>query len=253
MAGSFMKIKRIVIPFVTLVVMTSQLAGCATMTGDEMLKSINESPKASIEYAVPDTGQQILDTDSTQLTSDSDSKTDLISNQEKQELSEDELLEYFQTVYDVHLEIHTATTPEGIIQEELDFLVSLVESDGKTLLSGYEAQYRAWRPERLPADMQTQQNQKGQEQQNNQQSSGQQTQGQQQQQGQTQTSQPSGSTYDPYDGYGSYNAMIDAACKKYPELSREEIMQRIPDSAGIHVDEEAAQQWAQEGLLNNGG
>lgn len=56
-----MKIKKIVIPFITLVIMTSQLAGCATMNSDEMLKSMNESPDVSIEYAIPDTGQQSLD------------------------------------------------------------------------------------------------------------------------------------------------------------------------------------------------
>ena len=61
MASRFMKIKRVVIPFITLVIMTSQLAGCATMTSDEMLKSMNESPDVSIEYAIPDTGQQSLD------------------------------------------------------------------------------------------------------------------------------------------------------------------------------------------------
>ena len=47
--------------------------------------------------------------------------------------------------------------------------------------------------------------------------------------------------------------MIDAICKKYPELSREEIMDRNPDLAGSYVDKEAAADDAAKGLLNMGG
>ncbi len=109
MAGKFMKVKRIVIPFITLVIMTSQLAGCATMSSDEMLKSMQESPDVSIEYAIPDTGQQSLDASGvinvgdTQFVSDSDSEGDIgvIANQqEATELSGAELEEYFQLAYD---------------------------------------------------------------------------------------------------------------------------------------------------------
>ena len=109
MASRFMKIKRVVIPFMTLVVMTSQLAGCATMTSDEMLKSMNESPDVSIEYAIPDTGQQsldatqVIDTEDQQIVSDTDSEGDIgvIANQqEAKELSGAELEEYFQLAYD---------------------------------------------------------------------------------------------------------------------------------------------------------
>ena len=108
-ASRFMKIKRVVIPFITLVIMTSQLAGCATMTSDEMLKSMNESPDVSIEYAIPDTGQQsldatqVIDTEDQQIVSDTDSEGDIgvIANQqEAKELSGAELEEYFQLAYD---------------------------------------------------------------------------------------------------------------------------------------------------------
>lgn len=150
---------------------------------------------------------------------------------EVKELSGTELLEYFQKVYDICQEIHISTTLDGLINEELEFLVGLVESDGYTLPSDYEAQYRAWRPETdFPADTQ------GQQVSNTQQVSDQQNKpaGEQTQQ-QPQPSQPSGGP-DIYDGYGSYEAMIYAICKKYPELSREEIMDRNPDLAGIYVD-----------------
>ena len=296
MASRFMKIKRVIIPFMTLVVMTSQLAGCATMTSDEMLKSMNESPEVSIEYAIPDPGKQSLDASGVinvgdqQFVSDSDSDGDsdigLIENQdnqEKAELSGDELIEYFQKVYDIHTEIHSATTEEGLIQEELKFLAELVESDNYTLPSDYEAQYRAWRP----AGSLTEEEQ---QQQSTQQGSSNQNQGQQSKpsgaqsqkpSGSTQTqqssqplgeqskpsgeqskpsdgtqaqqpSQPSGGGFDRYDGYGSYNAMIDAYCKLYPELSREEIIKRNPDTSIISVDEETVRANIEAGRLHGG-
>ena len=176
---------------------------------------------------------------------------------EVKELSGAELLEYFQKVYDICQEIHISTTLDGLINEELEFLVGLVESDGYTLPSDYEAQYKAWRPETdFPADTQGQQvsnTQQVSDQQNK--PAGEQTQkpssgGQTQQQ--PQPSQPSGGP-DIYDGYGSYEAMIDAICKKYPELSREEIIDRNPDLSKTYVDWEQAAREAEEGLLNMGG
>lgn len=195
---------------------------------------------------------------------------------EIKELSGTELLEYFQKVYDIHQEIHIATTLDGLINEELEFLVDLVESDGYTLPSDYEAQYRAWRPtDSLPADIQNQQEQQV----NSTQQSTEQTQTQKSSTGQTQTQKPSSDTQqnqptqkpsssnqtqqqqpsqpsvgpDIYQGYGSYEALIDAACKELPELSREEIMDRIPDLSKTYVDWEQAAREAEEGLLNMGG
>ena len=254
MAGRFMKIKRVVIPFMTLVVMTSQLAGCATMTSDEMLKSMNESPDGSIEYAIPDAGKQSLDASGVinvgdrQFVSDTDSDGDsdigLIENQDSQELQEishDKLIEYFQLVYDIHTEIHSATTEEGLIQEELKFLADLVKSDNYILPSDYKDQYRAWRPAGSLPETEEQSKPSGEQ---SQKPSGS-TQAQQ-------PSQPSGGGFDYYNGYGSYDAMIDAYCEFYPELSREEIMQRNPDPATGHVDEAAARAAAAEGRLRGG-
>ena len=105
-----MKVKRIVIPFITLVIMTSQLAGCATMNSDEMLKSMNESPDVSIEYAIPDEEQQSLDathvigSDGKQIIVDTQDTLDigLIDSDEDQvtELTHEELIEIFELAYD---------------------------------------------------------------------------------------------------------------------------------------------------------
>lgn len=220
---------------------------------------------------------KVIDTDNTQLVSDSDSEIGLISNQEKQELSGDALIEYFQKVYDIHTDIHTSTTAEGLIQEELDFLVSLVDSDGEKLPSDYEAQYRAWRPAGSLSEIE--ETQKPQQQQPVQQGSSNQNQGQQSKpsgeqsqkpsgeqskpsgeqsqkpSGSTQAQQPSqtsGDSFDPYRGYGSYDAWIDHICSRYPELSREEIIQRNPDPAGFQVNEAAARADEAEDRLTGG-
>lgn len=157
MASRFMKIKRVIIPFMTLVVMTSQLAGCATMSSDEMLKSMQESPEVVIEYAVPDTGQQdsqqsldgsgAVDIGGTQTIVDSNGTAVGVidQQQEARELSGDELHNYFQLAYD------SGAALEGDLETrilgELDILISLVDSDATIKLPGdYADQYRAWRP-----------------------------------------------------------------------------------------------------------
>lgn len=157
MSGKFMKIKKIVIPFITLVIMTSQLAGCATMTSDEMLQSMQESPDVSIEWAVPDTGQQSLDASQVinigdqQIVSDSNEEGDetvgaIDQQQEFTELSGAELENYFQLAYDSGASIEGDI--ETRISGELDILASLVDADDSVKLPGdYADQYRAWRPE----------------------------------------------------------------------------------------------------------
>lgn len=158
MASRFMKIKRVIIPFMTLVVMTSQLAGCATMTSDEMLKSMNESPDVSIEYAIPDPDKQSLDAFGVinvvdqQFVSDSDTDGDsdigLIENQGTQELEEishDELIAIFEENYEISKSIYNSDDEE-VIRSELEMIKIIVKSMDKSLPSDYETQYRAWRP-----------------------------------------------------------------------------------------------------------
>ena len=161
MAGRFMKIKKVIIPFMTLVVMTSQLAGCATMSSDEMLKTMQESPEVSIEYATPDEGEQTMDasktitvgdqqfvsdSDNSQADSEGESDIGMVEQQEAKELSGDELHNYFQLAYD------SGAALEGDLETrilgELDILNSLVDADDSVKLpGGYADQYRAWRPE----------------------------------------------------------------------------------------------------------
>lgn len=148
-----MKVKRIIIPFITLVIMTSQLAGCATMNSDEMLKSMQESPDVSIEYAIPDEEQQsldatqVIDIGDQQYVSDSDSEIGLL-NEEKQELEElshDELIAVFEGQYEISKEIDNSDSEETI-QSELLMIEITAASMNRALPSNYEVQYREWRP-----------------------------------------------------------------------------------------------------------
>lgn len=58
MSGRFMKIKRIVIPTITLIIMTSQLLGCSSVTSKEMLDMIDRQEAIVIEVPEPISEEQ---------------------------------------------------------------------------------------------------------------------------------------------------------------------------------------------------
>lgn len=53
MSGKFMKVKRIIIPTITLVLIASQLMGCAAASQDELLSMIDAGDSIEIEVAAP--------------------------------------------------------------------------------------------------------------------------------------------------------------------------------------------------------
>lgn len=53
MSGRFMTIKRIVIPTITMVIIASQLMGCAAVSQSELLQMINQGDAIEIEIATP--------------------------------------------------------------------------------------------------------------------------------------------------------------------------------------------------------
>ena len=57
MASKFMKIKRIIIPFISLVILTSQLMGCAAMSQEEVASELANGTEVEIELAEP-SGEQ---------------------------------------------------------------------------------------------------------------------------------------------------------------------------------------------------
>ena len=50
MAGKFMRVKRMVLPFITLVFLASQLAGCAALNSQEFLAEAGKVDEVVIEY-----------------------------------------------------------------------------------------------------------------------------------------------------------------------------------------------------------
>lgn len=62
MARKFMTIKRIVIPFISLVILTSQLTGCATLSSKEMLEELANGDEVVIEYQELNTSTTSSDT-----------------------------------------------------------------------------------------------------------------------------------------------------------------------------------------------
>ena len=54
MASKFMRIKRIVIPLITLVILVSQISGCAIMNRDDAAGILADNDEVVVEYAEPD-------------------------------------------------------------------------------------------------------------------------------------------------------------------------------------------------------
>lgn len=54
MSGKYMKVKRVIIPTITMVIIASQLFGCASTTKQEAYDMMRETEQIELEYAVPD-------------------------------------------------------------------------------------------------------------------------------------------------------------------------------------------------------
>ena len=153
--------------------MTSQLAGCATMSSNEMLQSMQESPDVSIEYAIPDEEQQSLDATHVmgsagqQIIVDTQDNLDigLVDSAEDQvtELTHDELIEIFELAYDSKSALAGEIPVDALIKQELHIMPYFV-APNKQLPEDYEDQYRAWRPveKQEPEQQQNQTPQSGQ-------------------------------------------------------------------------------------------
>lgn len=160
MAGRFMKVKRIIIPFMTLVILTSQLAGCATLTAQETLEESQKTSEVIIEYNELDTEhQQDQDSSRNQQIQIGDTAygyefdgnnsaigiVDTDEVQEQKELSGDALINYFQRTYDACKVLELSSLDEQI-DTEIEILVSFCDTDRVKLPADYADQYRAWRP-----------------------------------------------------------------------------------------------------------
>ena len=92
MAMRFMKVKRVVIPFLTLVIMLSQLSGCAVATPEDIVDLPSEVTLVIEEAELTDQNEiKQYDTDNKQY--DTDSK------HEKGEIGKEEMLRLFEQFY----------------------------------------------------------------------------------------------------------------------------------------------------------
>lgn len=130
MASRFMKSKKIIIPFMILAIMASQLAGCGAVSGRE-----------SLDAAVDVGGQQ-----SAADAADADTGSgDHQEAQKAEEIGHDELMAVFEENYEISKSLYNSDEGE-IIRSELEMIKTAVKGMDKTLPFDYEAQYRTWRP-----------------------------------------------------------------------------------------------------------
>ena len=58
MSGKFMRIKKLILPTLTMVIIASQLMGCAATNESELLQMLNTGQQIEIEIATPISEEQ---------------------------------------------------------------------------------------------------------------------------------------------------------------------------------------------------
>lgn len=155
MAAKYMKIQKIVIPFITLLILVSQLTGCSPLTSKEALEEIDNGSDVVIEYSIPDDTQ--VNEDETKNNDVIVSNTSVIIDGkeysiDKTKFDEAEFLGYCETAYDKvwrNPDIHMRS--EDHLDTELSWLKFLVESEnGNTYTVNEAIVYENWRRQEHP-------------------------------------------------------------------------------------------------------
>lgn len=158
MAKRFMKVTRIVMPFITVVILASQLMGCAALTSNQLMEELQKGDDVVIEYMEPDqtplSGSEEkanggYDYTSNTYTSPEEAEIGLVDEAsapvELQELSREDLHAYFSKAFAEGIAIEA--DQQSRITYELTYLSNIVTKEAKGKLPGdYESQYRNWRP-----------------------------------------------------------------------------------------------------------
>ena len=136
MAAKYMRIKEIVIPFLTLVILLSQLSGCAVLSPSEVVEESQKGEEVVIEYADKD--------------NQTDDLTQAISNvkqsETKETLTNEELIKVFEEAYSIVLEVqgnddYSIEIDYMTVEEIVDNLYPT-----KKLPADYKERYIEWRP-----------------------------------------------------------------------------------------------------------
>ena len=151
MTSKFMKLNQLVVPMITVVLLVSQLTGCALFNREDTEKILEENEQ--VELVIPDKAdtEENLEYTGSEKPYEVEADGDIGVIEDESILSEAELEELFQRVYD---EIHPLykqrgyTTDAQLLEEELGQIPFYAPGiNGKECLpEDYEERYKAWRP-----------------------------------------------------------------------------------------------------------
>ena len=140
MAAKYMRIKEIVIPFLTLVILLSQLSGCAVLSPSEVVEESQKGEEVVIEYADKDQSKN----------NESDDLTQAISNVKQSEtlapMTNDELISLFDRAYQFSIKEGWPEVFGDYLNCELNLILKYSMDDGKELPADYKERYIDWRP-----------------------------------------------------------------------------------------------------------
>ena len=166
MAGKFMRVKRMVLPFITLVFLASQLAGCAALNSQEFLAEAGKVDEVVIEYneleesESPEQSKGIEGyITQSQQTGVSEEEADIgvIGDSEvvsTRKPTQEELNGFFERAYVSGDDLRDIFEDEdemiAMEMNELTYILTVERADLETP-ADLESQYRAWRAEAHPA------------------------------------------------------------------------------------------------------
>lgn len=168
MASKYMKIKRIILPMITVVLLVSQLTGCALFNREDTEKILEENEQ--VELVIPDkadteenleyTGSEKpyeVEVDSEAEIEEEDTDIGLL----EEPMTTGELESLFEMTYaevnHILVKIQGWTNEEEIIAEEINNIPYYLRDNfpSKVLPDDYADQYRAWRLEAHPTQAST--------------------------------------------------------------------------------------------------
>ena len=151
MTSKFMKLNQLVVPMITLVLLVSQLTGCALFNREDTEKILEENEQVELVIPDKDDTEENLEYTGSEKPNEDEEDGDIGVIEDEGILSGAELEELFQTVYD---KIHPLykqrgyTTDAQLLEEELGQIKFYAPGiNGEEYLpKDYKEQYKAWRP-----------------------------------------------------------------------------------------------------------
>lgn len=163
MAGKFMRVKRMVLPFITLVFLASQLAGCAALNSQEFLAEAGKVDEVVIEYNELEASESPEQSGGIEgyitQSPQSEGEVGVIGDSEAteaRELTEDELVKEFEATYAAGEEFSALLVEDEsnewvVLDFELeDINLRFDNRSGIKKPANLDEQYMTWRAEAHP-------------------------------------------------------------------------------------------------------